>query len=116
MKLSRALVLLAQLLATVSAQQWPLHDDGLNDVVQWDHYSLLVNGQRLFFWSGEFHYWRIPVPELWIDIMQKVRQSDFRLAKGGLLTVVLFGAVDQSGGLQCLFHLYALGLAQRGGR
>jgi hypothetical protein len=22
---------------------WPLHDNGLNDVVQWDHYSFKVN-------------------------------------------------------------------------
>lgn len=24
-------------------------------------------------WSGEIHYWRLPVPELWIDILQKVK-------------------------------------------
>lgn len=55
------------------AQQWPLHDNGLNEAVQWDHYSLIVNGQRLFMWSGEIHYWRLPVPELWIDVLQKVK-------------------------------------------
>ena len=33
--------------------QWPLHDNGLNDVVQWDHYSFKVNGKRLFVFSGE---------------------------------------------------------------
>ncbi|KAK5130090.1 hypothetical protein LTR08_002478 [Meristemomyces frigidus] len=76
MKLSSLLLAVAQLLA-VTAQQWPLHDDGLNDVVQWDHYSLIVNNERLFFWSGEFHYWRIPVPELWIDIMQKIKAAGF---------------------------------------
>ena len=54
------------LLATAGAQQWPVHDNGLNDVVQWDHYSLIVNNERVFLWSGEFHYWRLPVPELWI--------------------------------------------------
>ncbi|KAK0354835.1 hypothetical protein LTR59_008989 [Friedmanniomyces endolithicus] len=77
MKLFRSLLLAGQLLATVAAQQWPLHDDGLNDVVQWDHYSLMVNGERLFFWSGEFHYWRIPVPELWQDIMEKIKAAGF---------------------------------------
>jgi hypothetical protein len=40
--------------------QWPLHDNGLNKVVQWDHYSFKVNGKRLFVFSGEIHYWRIP--------------------------------------------------------
>jgi hypothetical protein len=84
---------------TTLAQQWPLHDNGLNDVVEWDHYSLIgvyvrtriwvvglpgsflltrappiaVNGERLYMWSGEIHYWRIPNPELWIDVLQKIK-------------------------------------------
>lgn len=66
MRLSHIIPLALQLIAAVGAQQWPLHDNMLNEVVQWDHYSLIVNGERLFLWSGEFHYWRIPVPELWI--------------------------------------------------
>lgn len=56
-------------------EQWPLHDNGLNEAVQWDHYSLIVNGERLFMWSGEIHYWRLPVPELWIDVLEKVKVS-----------------------------------------
>ncbi|KAG8780136.1 hypothetical protein FRC12_023406 [Ceratobasidium sp. 428] len=56
---------------------WPIHDTGLSKVVQWDHYSLMVNGQRLFVWSGEFHYWRIPVPEVWRDILTKVKAAGF---------------------------------------
>jgi hypothetical protein len=59
------------------AQQWPLHDNGLNDVVEWDHYSLVVNGERLYMWSGEIHYWRLPVPELWIDVLQKIKAGGF---------------------------------------
>ena len=77
MKLVRQLLVASQLLGAL-AQQWPIHSDGLNEVVQWDHYSLIVNGERLFFWSGEFHYWRIPVPELWQDILEKI--------KAGMLT------------------------------
>ncbi|KAH8683399.1 glycoside hydrolase superfamily [Tricladium varicosporioides] len=61
----------------LSQQQWPLHDNGLNKVVQWDHYSHIINGQRLFIWSGEMHYWRIPVPELWRDILEKVKAAGF---------------------------------------
>lgn len=57
--------------------QWPLHDNGLNTAVEWDHYSLMVNGQRLFMWSGEIHYWRVPVPELWIDILEKIKAAGF---------------------------------------
>lgn len=54
-------VLLAfwQLLLVSAQQQWPLHDNGKNDVVQWDHYSFSINGQRLFVWSGEMHYWYV---------------------------------------------------------
>lgn len=62
---------------STSPSQWPLHDDGLNDVVQWDHYSFKVNGKRLFVFSGELHYWRIPVPEVWEDILQKIKAAGF---------------------------------------
>jgi beta-galactosidase GanA len=57
--------------------QWPLHDNGLNDVVQWDHYSFKVNGKRLFVFSGEIHYWRIPVPEVWEDLLEKIKAAGF---------------------------------------
>ena len=57
--------------------QWPLHDNGLNDVVQWDHYSFKVNGKRLFVFSGEIHYWRIPVPEIWEDLLEKIKAAGF---------------------------------------
>lgn len=89
-------------------EQWPLHDNELNKLVQWyaacrlllmhankvtrDHYSYIIQGQRLVVWSGEvcsnnvfyhvmalttlqFHPWRIPVPELWIDIIEKIKSA-----------------------------------------
>ncbi|KAL4876531.1 glycoside hydrolase superfamily [Aspergillus karnatakaensis] len=80
MKFSRAiggLVAVAGLAGHVVADEWPVHDNGLNKVVQWDHYSITVNGERLFLWSGELHLWRIPVPELWRDILQKVKAAGF---------------------------------------
>lgn len=61
--------------------QWPLHDNGLNDVVQWDHYSFKVNGKRLFVFSGEIHYWRIPVPEVWDDLLEKIKAAGFTACK-----------------------------------
>ncbi|CAE6472303.1 unnamed protein product [Rhizoctonia solani] len=63
--------------AQTNTTQWPVHDTGLSKVVQWDHYSLIVNGERLFVWSGEFHYWRIPVPELWVDVLEKIKAAGF---------------------------------------
>ncbi|KAJ5682963.1 hypothetical protein N7462_006128 [Penicillium macrosclerotiorum] len=62
---------------TQATTDWPLQDDGLNKVVQWDHYSFQVNGQRIFIFSGEFHYWRIPVPGLWRDILEKIKAAGF---------------------------------------
>ncbi|KAJ8059632.1 hypothetical protein OCU04_011284 [Sclerotinia nivalis] len=52
-------------------------NDGLTDVVEWDPYSLTVNGDRVFIYSAEFHYQRMPVPELWLDIFQKFRANGF---------------------------------------
>ncbi|KAE8351357.1 putative beta-galactosidase B [Aspergillus coremiiformis] len=57
--------------------QWPLHDNGLTDLVEWDHYSFLINGQRHFVFSGEFHYWRYPVPDLWRDLLEKIKAAGF---------------------------------------
>ena len=45
--------------------------------VGFDHYSLIVDGQRLFLWSGEFHYWRLPSPDLWRDVLQKMKAAGF---------------------------------------
>lgn len=41
--------------------------------VQFDSHSLFIDGKRLFVLSGEFHPWRLPVPELWSDILQKMK-------------------------------------------
>ncbi|KAF2970435.1 hypothetical protein GQX73_g3105 [Xylaria multiplex] len=64
-------------LGASNSTDWPLHDNGLTDLVKWDHYSFHINGQRLFIFSGEFHYWRYPVPELWRDLLEKVKAAGF---------------------------------------
>ncbi|KAI1322546.1 family 35 glycosyl hydrolase [Xylariaceae sp. FL0255] len=51
--------------------------DNLTNIVTWDKYSLSINGERTFIYSAEFHYQRIPVPELWLDILQKFKASGF---------------------------------------
>ena len=50
-------------------------DDGLTEVVSWDPYSLMVNGNRVFIYAAEFHYQRLPVPELWMDVLQKFKAN-----------------------------------------
>jgi hypothetical protein len=32
--------------------------DGLQNIVEWDEHSLFVNGERILFYSGEFHPYR----------------------------------------------------------
>ncbi|KAL3424741.1 glycosyl hydrolase family 35 [Phlyctema vagabunda] len=50
-------------------------DNGLQTDVTWDPYSITINGSRVFIFSGEFHYQRMPVPEMWPDIFQKFRAN-----------------------------------------
>ncbi|KAL0570112.1 hypothetical protein V5O48_011850 [Marasmius crinis-equi] len=77
-------LLALSLLATLSKAyinstetEWPIHDSGFTQAVQWDHYSLIVEGRRTFMWSGELHYWRIPVPEVWKDLLEKIKAAGF---------------------------------------
>ncbi|MCL1632790.1 beta-galactosidase [Sporolactobacillus sp. CPB3-1] len=46
-------------------------------VVSFDHYSLKINGERKFIYSGEFEYWRLPSPSLWKDVLQKMKANGF---------------------------------------
>ena len=50
-------------------------DNGLQKIVTWDNGSLLINGERIIIMAGEFHYQRLPVPELWLDVFQKFKAN-----------------------------------------
>ena len=43
----------------------------------WDKYSLFVRGERVLFYSGEFHPFRLPVPSLWLDVFQKIKSLGY---------------------------------------
>jgi beta-galactosidase GanA len=45
--------------------------------ITFDSYSLMIDGSRLFVWSGEFHPFRLPSPSLWLDILQKMKASGY---------------------------------------
>src|SRR5204863_499958 len=45
--------------------------------VTFDNYSFKVDGQRVYLWSGEFHYFRLPSPDLSLDIFQKMKAAGF---------------------------------------
>ncbi|MCP4002837.1 MAG: hypothetical protein GY725_01450 [bacterium] len=43
--------------------------------VEFDHHSVLVDGQRKLIRSGSLHYFRLPAPELWRDRLAKMRAA-----------------------------------------
>ncbi|WP_306459463.1 beta-galactosidase [Streptomyces sp. TLI_55] len=45
--------------------------------ITYDDYSLKIDGKRLYVWSGEFHYWRLPSPQAWRDVLQKMKAGGF---------------------------------------
>lgn len=47
------------------------------NIVTWDEHSFMIRGERLFFFSGEFHPFRLPVPGLWPDVFQKIKAMGF---------------------------------------
>jgi beta-galactosidase len=45
--------------------------------VTFDDYSFRIDGKRVYLWSGEFHPYRLPSPDLWRDILQKMKAAGF---------------------------------------
>src|SRR5258708_3521594 len=45
--------------------------------VTYDDYSFLLDGRRTYLWAGEFHYYRLPSPDLWRDVLTKMRAGGF---------------------------------------
>src|SRR5260370_11649812 len=46
---------------------------GQSHTITYDHYSLLIDGKRVFIYSGEFHPFRLPSPDLWRDVLEKMK-------------------------------------------
>ena len=45
--------------------------------VSYDSYSLKLDGRRFMLQAAEFHYFRLPSPDLWRDILQKQKAGGF---------------------------------------
>jgi beta-galactosidase len=45
--------------------------------IAYDRYSLTIDGKPTYIWSGSFHYWRLPSPDLWADVLQKMKAAGF---------------------------------------
>ncbi|HEY7264087.1 MAG TPA: beta-galactosidase [Trebonia sp.] len=50
---------------------------GVPHTVTFDKYSLMIDGQRAFIWSGEFDAFRLPSPSLWRDILEKMKSNGY---------------------------------------
>ncbi|GAA5200167.1 beta-galactosidase [Rugosimonospora acidiphila] len=50
---------------------------GKAHTVTYDGYSYLIDGKRVYLWSGEFHYFRLPSQDLWLDVLQKMKAAGF---------------------------------------
>ena len=55
----------------------PYREQALQDLVTWDEHSILVRGERIMLYNGEFHPYRLPVTSLWLDIFQKLKAAGF---------------------------------------
>src|SRR5882762_2129931 len=65
---------------TVSAALSPAVSAAAHHTVAYDNYSLMIDGKRTYIWSGEFHYFRLPSPDLWRDVLQKMKAAGFNAA------------------------------------
>ncbi|MGC6400979.1 beta-galactosidase [Sphingomonas sp. FW199] len=45
--------------------------------VSFDARSLMIDGKRTVIWSSEMHHFRLPSPDLWRDVLQKMKASGF---------------------------------------
>lgn len=45
--------------------------------VTYDAHSLMIDGRHVYIWSGEFHYWRLPSPDAWRDVLEKIHAAGF---------------------------------------
>src|SRR5262245_57188184 len=52
-------------------------EQAVGHTVTYDRYSLLIDGERVWLWSAEFHYFRLPDPGLWRDQLEKFKATGF---------------------------------------
>ena len=45
--------------------------------ITYDRHSLSIDGKRIYVWSGDFHYWRLPSPDLWRDVLEKMHAAGY---------------------------------------
>ncbi|MGW0881514.1 beta-galactosidase [Streptomyces sp. NPDC002671] len=63
--------------ATRPAVSSPVPDMSEPHKVSYDAHSMTIDGKPLYIWSGEFHYWRLPSPDAWRDVLQKMKAGGY---------------------------------------
>ncbi|HET8980271.1 MAG TPA: beta-galactosidase [Solirubrobacteraceae bacterium] len=72
-----ALLVSGALAPGAQAARRPHRTDAASHTISYDKYSLMIDGKRTFIWSGEFEYWRLPSPSLWLDILEKMKAEGY---------------------------------------
>ncbi|KAF4471176.1 beta-galactosidase [Fusarium albosuccineum] len=80
------------------------NDTQLQDIVTWDEYSILIRGERIMFYSGEVHPFRLPSPGAWLDVFQKLRASGF----AGVSFYLMWGLLEGEPGHVRMDGVFAL--------
>ena len=76
MKIRRILLVLALTLAGLVTIAGPAAAAPEHRVT-YDRYSLMLDGRRIVLSAAEFHYFRLPSPDLWKDILEKEKAAGF---------------------------------------
>jgi len=69
--------LIAGLLVGAPASAEPAARPVAAHTVTYDDYSFKLDGGRTYLWAGEFHYYRLPSPDLWRDVLEKMKAGGF---------------------------------------
>ncbi|MCX5216049.1 beta-galactosidase [Kitasatospora sp. NBC_00240] len=75
-----AAMALGGLAGTMPAQAAPAAAPAVtptSHTVTWDDHSLRIDDKPTYIWGGEFHYFRLPSPDLWRDVLQKMKSGGF---------------------------------------
>ncbi|HYU05250.1 MAG TPA: beta-galactosidase [Jatrophihabitantaceae bacterium] len=73
-----AAILLAGLVASkTTAAAGPADEQTTRHTVSYDHYSAMIDGRRVVIRAAEFHYFRLPSPDLWADVLEKYKAAGF---------------------------------------
>ncbi|KAI0318758.1 glycoside hydrolase family 35 protein [Amylostereum chailletii] len=70
----------------------------LTNLVTWDPHSISLFDQRVFILSAEFHPWRLPNPDLWLDVFQKIKSNGFNTVSFYVHWALHYPTPDTGGG------------------